>query len=128
MENPVSFQLSQLLESLLLGLSLALLFDLLHLPRRLLQRLRQRNSKNKTNQRRHKNRHSIWTHLTDLLYLLILLPTLLLFALYVGNGRLRVFMLIFAVTGAALYATAKHLLTTAVRPRIFCSGRCPHRP
>ena len=87
MELPVSFQARQLLWSLLLGAALGLQFDALHLPCRLQSRP-----------------HPLLTQLADLLFVLSLLPALLLLALYVGEGRLRLFMLVFAALGAALYA------------------------
>lgn len=71
MELPVLLQLQELLWALALGAGLGLLYDLLR-----------------------PLRHGQWrTALTDALYALLLLIALMLFALYAGRGRLRLFAL-----------------------------------
>lgn len=82
MELPVLFQLRQLGLSLLLGAALGLFYDLLRAQRR------------------------VWRKLTpalDLFFSLGLLLSLWLFSLYVGEGRLRLFMLPAIAVGTALY-------------------------
>ncbi len=71
MELPVLLQLRELLLALALGTGLGLLYDLLR-----------------------PLRHGRWkTAFTDALYTLLLFTALMLFALYAGRGRLRLFAL-----------------------------------
>ena len=71
MELPVLLQFQELLWALALGAGLGLLYDLLR-----------------------PLRHGRWrTALTDALYVLLMLSALMLFALYAGRGRLRLFAL-----------------------------------
>lgn len=82
MELPLLLQGSQFLLSALLGLCYGLLYDFLRGLRRSLPGL---------------------THLADLLFALCLLACNLLFALYVGGGEYRIFMLLGSALGAAAY-------------------------
>ena len=81
MNLSVSYQLHQFLLSVNLGVALAFLWTFFRALRMARPRL---------------------THLCDLLFGLILLPTLLLFALYVGNGQFRIFFFPGIFLGAAL--------------------------
>ena len=81
MELPVSLQLRELILALALGAGLGLLYVLLHPLRR----------------------GRLLTAVTDLLYVLTVLVSLLAFALYAGRGRLRLFALAaMAVSGGLL--------------------------
>ncbi|MBQ1372491.1 MAG: hypothetical protein IIY70_06115 [Oscillospiraceae bacterium] len=72
MELPVFLQLRELGLALVFGVAAGLVYDLLRPLRR-----------------------GVWsTGLVDAFYALLLLPALLLFALYAGRGRLRLFALI----------------------------------
>ena len=70
MSLPVAYQIEQFLWSVGLGAALALVWTLLRAARTLRPGL---------------------THLCDALFGLLLTPTLLLFALYAGHGRFRLF-------------------------------------
>ena len=89
------------LASLLLGAALALLYDLLRAIR-----LRRRTS-------------NALTAALDALYCLLLAALSFLFALRVGGGELRLFMLFSALAGAIAYFA---LLAPLLRP-LWASGR-----
>ena len=82
MELPVSLQAAQFLWAAALGIALALFYDLLRALRR---------------------RHPRLTRPADALFCIVLLPALLLFALYAGRGRFRLFFYPAIFLGGALY-------------------------
>ena len=82
MSLPVAWQLEQFLWSMGLGAALALVWTMLRALRILRPGL---------------------THLCDALFGLFLTPTLLLFALYAGHGRFRLFFFPGIAFGAALF-------------------------
>ena len=81
MELPVGLQLAQLGWSVLLGAALCLFYDLLCAQRRLCPAL---------------------THLSDALFVLVLTLSLFGCTLYIGQGVLRVFMLVGMAGGAII--------------------------
>ena len=85
MELPVLFQAEQLALAIVLGGVLGLFYDLLRAPRKLLPKL---------------------GTMLDALFLLALLLSLLLFALYVGQGQFRLFFFPGMFLGAAGYFLA----------------------
>lgn len=95
MENHVPQQLLTLADALLLGAVGAWLYDLLRAVR-----LRRR-------------RDRALTHLADGLYMALTLLALLAFALHVGDGELRLYMLMGAGLGAVGYLL---LLSAPLRP------------
>lgn len=95
MENYVTAQLAVFFQSALLGLLSGCLYDLLRAVRLC-------------------RRHSRWLmHLTDALYTLVLLLGMWLFALRLGQGELRLYMLAAMGLGGALYFL---LLSRILRP------------
>lgn len=94
MELPVTAQAVQFGLSALLGVGLGLVYDLLRALRRHIRKL---------------------TALLDAVFCLTVLCALLLLALYVGHGQLRVFM----IPGVALGATAYFLTLSPLAVRLF---------
>lgn len=94
MNLPVTTQFLQFLCSVVLGICLALLWSLLRALRTARPKL---------------------VHLCDGVFVLALLPTLLLFALYVGNGRFRLFFFPGITLGCVLF----FLLFGSIAHRIF---------
>ena len=82
MELPVGLQLRELLLALCTGAAFGLLYDFLRLLR---------------------GSSRLLAAAADLLYSLLLLIGLLVFALYAGRGRLRLFALIFMAMGGTAY-------------------------
>lgn len=94
MELPVTAQAVQFGLSALLGVGLGLVYDLLRALRRHAKKL---------------------TALLDAVFCLTVLCALLLLALYVGHGQLRVFM----IPGVALGATAYFLTLSRLAVKLF---------
>lgn len=82
MEQPVIFQLWQMGVAAAVGAALAVFYDVLRLIRRSLPRL---------------------TLPLDVLFVLVLLPTLLLLALYAGRGQFPLFFYPLLILGAWIY-------------------------
>jgi len=82
MELPVTLQAVQFAEAFALGLGLGLLYDLFRAVRRV---------------------HPHTTRLLDALFCLLLLFSLLLFALYPGRGEFRLFFYLGIGLGSVLY-------------------------